>query len=429
MQQANVRVGAKIRGGLMDYATFKEISRAFVDDRRDQDVSDDLIKAHQELAQWMTGLSAQMPSDTRFRPLSGPARLAAENVIRSINQSPVVAIQQLPRVTSESVRILIHWHQGQNITADNLAALIAAYVFETRALQYEPNTRSPDLAPAVIISEVASYAAWKNVSAVTNNFEIQFGRLQTEFQTNSSQLMNSVREQVQSVSDAIIGLQKSNNEALQSLGETKKLISATSKESSEHIQVQRSAADEVHSKITEAEAKITSVQESIRSLSAKKLWDQRAESSRVAFWLSAGLIAILLLVVPGMAIYHLDRTLSTLKHIGEATMQGLPPQPTDTQLAVSAINRLVVITLPIVLYLWVVRLVVRFNLRSLLLLDDAKQRHTMMDTYFHLIEQQAALKEDRALILAALFRPSPGHGPDNVEPPNFTELLDKATGR
>lgn len=46
----------------------------------------------------------------------------------------------------------------------------------------------------------------------------------------------------------------------------------------------------------------------------------------------------------------------------------------------------------------------------------------MMGTYFHLIEEGAATKEDRALTLAALSRPASGHGQDNADPPNFTEL-------
>ncbi|TKT45338.1 hypothetical protein [Rhizobium sp. LC145] len=413
----------------MNYETFKQISYAFSSDGVEPDAPNEMINTHQELAQWLNGQAVQMPSDNRFRPLSGAARIAAENVIRSLNQSPITAIQQLQRVARERTRKFMDWQAAQETNPDVLAAIIAAYVFETRRLQYEPNTRSQDLMPAVIGSELASYASWKNVSMAASSFEEQVGRLQDELRANSTQILNAARDQVQSASETVIGLQKSNNEALQSLDETKKLIDGTARESAGYIHEQRTAAAEVHAKIDEAEAKLAAVQESIGSLSAKKLWDQRAASSRWSFWLSAGLIAFLLLIIPGTAIYYLDWTLETLRHIGEATMQGLPPQPTDTQLAVSAINRLVVITLPIVLYLWVVRLVVRFNLQSLLLLDDAKQRHTMMDTYFHLLEQQAALKEDRALVLAALFRPTPGHGPDNVEPPNFTELLDKATGR
>jgi hypothetical protein len=56
-------------------------------------------------------------------------------------------------------------------------------------------------------------------------------------------------------------------------------------------------------------------------------------------------------------------------------------------------------------------------------MDDARQRVTMLNTYLFLIEQDAAVKQDRGAILEALFRRAPGHGGDTVEPPHFTDLL------
>jgi len=61
----------------------------------------------------------------------------------------------------------------------------------------------------------------------------------------------------------------------------------------------------------------------------------------------------------------------------------------------------------------------------MVLMDDARQRHTTMDTYFHLIESNGATTEERGLMLNALFRPLAGHGQDNVDPPNFIELMGK----
>jgi hypothetical protein len=81
------------------------------------------------------------------------------------------------------------------------------------------------------------------------------------------------------------------------------------------------------------------------------------------------------------------------------------------------------------LYFWLIKLVVRFNMRSMLLMDDARQRATMLETYYRMIEKGAATNEDRALVLQALMRPAPGHGPDSVEPPNFTDVIEKAMGR
>ncbi len=167
---------------------------------------------------------------------------------------------------------------------------------------------------------------------------------------------------------------------------------------------------------------------------ARKLWGEREKQSRVA--LIASSIAIFFLIAAPIlgAICFTPEVLHYLAQIvaasslptTDATGQALPA-PNDTQITIAAIGRLVIVTVPVFLYIWATRLVVRFNSRSLMLLDDARLRLTMLDTFFHLIEKEGAVKEDRALVLNALFRPGPGHG-DNVDPPNFTELVTKAMG-
>lgn len=167
---------------------------------------------------------------------------------------------------------------------------------------------------------------------------------------------------------------------------------------------------------------------------ARKLWGEREKQSRFA--LIASSIAIFCLIAAPIlgAICFTPEVLHYLAQIVAAS--SLPttdangqvlPTPNDTQITIAAIGRLVIVTVPVFLYIWAIRLVVRFNSRSLMLLDDARLRLTMLDTFFHLIEKEGAVKEDRALVLNALFRPGPGHG-DNVDPPNFTELVTKAMG-
>lgn len=167
---------------------------------------------------------------------------------------------------------------------------------------------------------------------------------------------------------------------------------------------------------------------------ARKLWGEREKQSR--FSLIASSIAIFCLIASPIlgAICFTPEVLHYLAQIVAAS--SLPttdangqvlPAPNDTQITIAAIGRLVIVTVPVFLYIWAIRLVVRFNSRSLMLLDDARLRLTMLDTFFHLIEKEGAVKEDRALVLNALFRPGPGHG-DNVDPPNFTELVTKAMG-
>lgn len=86
-------------------------------------------------------------------------------------------------------------------------------------------------------------------------------------------------------------------------------------------------------------------------------------------------------------------------------------------------GRLIVFTVPALVFLWMIRAVMRFFIRSLLLMDDARQRQTMLETYFLLTERGRADEKDRPMILWALFRQTRGHGPDGIEPPDFTEVI------
>lgn len=63
-------------------------------------------------------------------------------------------------------------------------------------------------------------------------------------------------------------------------------------------------------------------------------------------------------------------------------------------------------------------------MRSLVLMDDADQRATIMDSYYALTGD--GMTDERALpmMLWAIFRPLPGHGPDGIEPPDFTEAIN-----
>lgn len=184
-------------------------------------------------------------------------------------------------------------------------------------------------------------------------------------------------------------------------------------------------ADAIEAGTQSTEARLSALKEGVDTISVKKLWDDRAASSRKAFWGSVGILAIFLVIFPLVGFFKLDEILEMLRHIGDAATTGLPPDANATQLTVATISRLVVITVPLALYFWIIKLLVRFNLHSLALMEDARQRHTMMDTYFHLIGERAATIEDRALILNALFRPTPGQGSDAVEPP-FTDIVSKA---
>lgn len=152
-------------------------------------------------------------------------------------------------------------------------------------------------------------------------------------------------------------------------------------------------------------------------------WINRGKNAQTAFWVSSVFLLLLLIVVPGVAIWQNEMVFSFMaKLVGAATVD-VGDNPGPVTITVATISRLVIITIPLALYFWLIRLIVRFNMRSMLLMDDARQRATMLETYYRMIERSAATTEDRALVLQALMRPPPGHGPDTVEPPNFTEVI------
>ncbi len=76
---------------------------------------------------------------------------------------------------------------------------------------------------------------------------------------------------------------------------------------------------------------------------------------------------------------------------------------------------------------WAVRLVVRMFLSNLHLATDAAERFVMLKTYLSLlVGDRLASKEDRQLILQALFRPaSDGIVKDEGIPPSFLEVLTR----
>lgn len=89
--------------------------------------------------------------------------------------------------------------------------------------------------------------------------------------------------------------------------------------------------------------------------------------------------------------------------------------------------RLAVLTLIGVFGVWALRLVVRMFLSHLHLLADAGERIVMVQTYLSLLEgDQLEGKEDRQLILQALFRPaSDGIVKDEGVPFSFAEILTR----
>lgn len=164
------------------------------------------------------------------------------------------------------------------------------------------------------------------------------------------------------------------------------------------------------------------IDEQIKLDSARTLWGTRARNDAWAFYLSGIVLALILIGIPVAAFWHRNEILAFLLTVEGALKQGSSGDDVVAN-TITAVGRLALISAPLAFVVWMVRLIVRYNMRSMLLMDDAQQRVTMLNTYLYLIERDGASKADRGAILEALFRRAPGHGPDTVEPPHFTDLL------
>lgn len=157
---------------------------------------------------------------------------------------------------------------------------------------------------------------------------------------------------------------------------------------------------------------------------SRQHWSRRVMINSVGFGLSLALILFFLIVVPVLGFVYSPDILLFLKSVNSEINSELGTSPNAAQVTMAAVNRLLLVGAPVALYFWLVRILVRYNSMALALMDDAHQRRTMIDTYIHLIEHQVARTEDRAILLNAIFRASPGQGND-VEPPSFVDLIDR----
>ncbi|MER8867096.1 DUF6161 domain-containing protein [Mesorhizobium sp. M0751] len=166
-----------------------------------------------------------------------------------------------------------------------------------------------------------------------------------------------------------------------------------------------------------------SIREELQLQDARKLWTGSAAKAQEAYSISWLILIVLLIGVPAFAISQYQAIIDFFHQVSVGIFKDIPVGASDTVAVISAISRLFLVTVPIAMYLWLIRIVVRFNTRSLLLMDDARQRNTMLETYLHLVERDKDTKGERPLILEALFRRTPGHGGDTIDPPSLPDVL------
>lgn len=138
-------------------------------------------------------------------------------------------------------------------------------------------------------------------------------------------------------------------------------------------------------------------------------WTRKTREHAMAIDNAVGVLAMLCFAVVVAAVFWGGDLIIALGKIGDAK---------------TGYGALLVATLPAILLLWCVRLVTRQITQNQDLLADARQRSVMISTYLALVADGGAVpKEDRALILQAIFRGNTTKNDD--DPAGLAQLLDQ----
>lgn len=162
--------------------------------------------------------------------------------------------------------------------------------------------------------------------------------------------------------------------------------------------------------------------ESIGLKETDNLWRGEARRAKREYYLSFGVLVVILLAIPIAIALSSFSIFSVVSAIEESAVK-LAQNNQNIAATASVFSRILLLTIPIGFVIWAIKIGVRYNVRSMLLMDDANHRVAMLNTYLFLIKQNAATVQDRGAVLEALFRRTPGHGPDTVEAPNLTDLM------
>jgi hypothetical protein len=155
-----------------------------------------------------------------------------------------------------------------------------------------------------------------------------------------------------------------------------------------------------------------SLSEEVRNKSATELWQDRARWHRgtaaFAMLLFFAIVAVLLV----FGALHLDDIVTKL--------------PRDKDMHIEYVS-IALLAIPALAAGWCLKLLARLVQTNSVLGDDARQRQAMARTYLALVADPLSqvTKEDRLVMLNAIFRPLPGLQSDEVAPPTVLDILKK----
>ncbi|MBB3409208.1 hypothetical protein FHT87_003127 [Rhizobium sp. BK316] len=144
-------------------------------------------------------------------------------------------------------------------------------------------------------------------------------------------------------------------------------------------------------------------------------WKRVALSTSRAANIALGLFVALLATPAIFGFIYWDGISKYIDHIIDMTKGGI------------SLASLVVFTVPVLAYGWLLKHVSRIFTQNLMLSSDAEHRRVMAVTFLGLAKRKSVgiAEQDRALILNALFRPAPTSPQDDGPPSGLLELIKK----
>ncbi|WP_282046262.1 hypothetical protein [Roseibium album] len=363
---------------------------------------------------------ANMISDTRAAqnlitvvfPQLNPAivlRFLEEKTIPNINDNKSYFIQDIDRVASNFS------DSGIEPSATDILAII----FETTGKLVAENTGIDGLEREQTDRLLAyrtlypaarlSIAMTDHDAAINTKTQHCLEVIEKAAQEQKNDLKNLTHDSIkEKYLEALEELDKKANDISEKIGSERNNFDETVKNKS------NSLVDKTVNSIEERVAnKIKALTNDLILKDAIDMWWWKAFWHKIAFWLSA-IVFVALVVAPlwiGWTNWSTVQTeIEELFPIGEILPFG----------------RILVVTVPLLGYAWVLRLISKYLNQHLTLGNDASQRRVMARTFVQLVSEGAAKDDqDRATILQALFRPMPGATSDDDQPPNVIGMIKK----
>lgn len=281
-------------------------------------------------------------------------------------------------------------------------------------------------------SEVANDAIVRILSSQLDGLIIENEKLSDQWGSVSSSI-EEIPNLVKIETDKLIKSQKTQftkavNERAASLAEEyKTALSAISDQETETLKSQTDGIIE-HLE-AQTKEKIESVASGFKTegvlKSAFQLWKDKEQLHRKMFYFGIFLFVGAITALICLAWQYETQVIKYITAVFASTVEDGATGGGTTNVT-QLISRVLLITLPSIIVIWVLRTILRWANLNLALAEDAAQRSVMAQTYVNLLTNGDVTedKDDRKVMLEAIFRPLPGIQEMDSAPPSIINFAN-----